>query len=57
MAKTGKLKDMLEQARRAQEEIARLEQKLRDAGWVNTIHDCWEKPRKPKPASKKRGKR
>lgn len=48
---TGKLIDMLNQTRAAELEIARLEQDLRDAGYVNTFHDCWE----PKPESGNRG--
>jgi hypothetical protein len=49
---TGRLKAMLEQTKQAQEEIDRLEQRLRDEGYVNTIHDCWEKPEDPKKEDK-----
>jgi hypothetical protein len=44
MTYTGKLRDMLNQTRAAEQEMQRLEQELRDSGYVNTIHDCWEKP-------------
>ena len=36
-------KNFYTQMRNAQAEILKIEQKLRDEGYVNTIHDCWEK--------------
>jgi hypothetical protein len=30
----------------AEKELAALEQSLRDQGFVNTLHDCWEQEEK-----------
>lgn len=35
------------QLRHAEVEIAALEQTLRDEGYINTIHDCWERTEEP----------
>lgn len=43
------------QLRKAQEEVARMEQGLRASGYVNTIHDCWEPMPEPKVDSHKLG--
>jgi hypothetical protein len=43
MKYSGTYRQYLEQLRRAEEFMLEFTQKLEREGYVNTIHDCWEK--------------